>query len=129
MKVEDELEIKEKEMAEEELMTLEDAYDSMAAEKAIHANYDEELEENIESKQEDAKYPYEYIEAYKLEENEKPLNKVVGLENQKEELLNVINWFKRSKELKAKGISIPRAALLFGPAGCGKSLLLKEMIK
>lgn len=72
---------------------------------------------------------YEVIYNNKLKEGEKPLEKVVGHESQKKEILSVIDWFKHSKELKSKGISIPRGVLLFGGPGNGKSLLIKEIIK
>ena len=72
---------------------------------------------------------YQIINPSKLEEGEEPLSKVVGHENQKKELLAVIDWFNRSKELKAKGVSIPRGVILFGDPGNGKSLLIKEIIK
>ena len=67
---------------------------------------------------------------YHFEKDDKPpLSKVIGHENQKQELLLVIDWFKRSKELKEKGISVPKGVLLFGRPGNGKSLLIKEIIK
>lgn len=72
---------------------------------------------------------YELIFASKLKEGEAPLEKVVGHENQKKEILSVIDWFKHSKELKAKGISIPKGVILFGEPGNGKSLLIKEIIR
>ena len=72
---------------------------------------------------------YELVYASKLDENEEPLGRVIGHENQKKELLNVINWFKRSKELKAKGVSIPKGVILFGEPGNGKSLMIKEIIR
>lgn len=56
------------------------------------------------------------------------LSNVVGHERQKQELLNVIKWFKQSKQLKEKGISIPKGVVLFGAPGNGKSLLIKELI-
>jgi len=72
---------------------------------------------------------YEIINPSKLDENEKPLSRVIGHENQKKELLSVIDWFKRSKELKKRGVSIPRGVILFGEPGNGKSLLIKEIIR
>ena len=73
--------------------------------------------------------PYEFIRASKLAEGETPLSRVIGHENQKKELLSVIEWFKKSKELKEKGVSIPRGVILFGQPGNGKSLLIKEIIR
>ena len=72
---------------------------------------------------------FEVIYGYQLEEGEEPLSRVIGHENQKKEILNVIGWFKRSKELKEKGVSIPRGVILFGDPGNGKSLLIKEIIR
>ena len=72
---------------------------------------------------------YELVYASKLEEGEEPLGKVIGHENQKKELLAVIDWFNRSKELKARGVSIPKGVILFGEPGNGKSLFIKEIIR
>lgn len=60
---------------------------------------------------------------------EEPMKNVIGHDNQKKELLSVVEWFKKAKELKAKGISIPKGVILFGAPGNGKSLLIKEIIK
>ena len=103
-------------------------------------DFDEELdelftdEESQPNKAEELKTKegipsYQVINPSKLEEGEEPLSKVIGHENQKKELLLVIDWFKRSKELKARGVSIPRGVILFGEPGNGKSLLIKEIIK
>ena len=101
----------------------------------IDAIVDDEPEEKEETtmelneKNNEQNRYYDLVYGSKLKEGEKPLSRVIGHETQKEELLLVIDWFKRSKELREKGISIPKGALLFGPYGCGKSLLIKEIIR
>lgn len=89
---------------------------------------EKDIDENVSSHNNNQEY-FELIYPSKLEEGEEPLGRVIGHENQKKELLSVIDWFKRSKELKAKGVSIPRGVILFGAPGNGKSLLIKEIIR
>ena len=92
--------------------------------------YDEEDYEYDEDLKNNKNIPiYELICNSKLKEGEEPLGNVIGLENQKKELLSVINWFNRSKELKERGVSVPKGVILFGEPGNGKSLLIKEIIK
>ena len=81
---------------------------------------DEEVDENPS---------YKIINGSKLAENETPFQNVVGHENQKKELIDVVEWFKHSKELREKGISIPKGVLLIGQPGNGKTLIIKEIIK
>ena len=58
--------------------------------------FEEEQKETFKS---DENVPsYQLINVSKLEEGEEPLSRVIGHENQKKELLNVIKWFKNSKE-------------------------------
>lgn len=64
-----------------------------------------------------------------LEEGEDPFSEVIGHQNEKDELLRVINWFNHSKELMEKGISIPRGVLLHGRPGTGKTMMMRALIK
>ena len=91
--------------------------------KAAQNKQEEPLADN------NSKPHYELVYNHGLAEGEKPLEKVIGHANQKRELLDVIGWFNRSKELKAKGVSIPKGVILFGEPGNGKSLLIKEIIR
>ncbi len=112
---------------EEELEQFEDDEEEFemfaARRRVIERGGKEELatKENVPS--------YQLINATKLEDGEEPLGRVIGHVNQKKELLSVIEWFKRSKELKAKGVSIPKGVILFGQPGNGKSLMIKEIIR
>ena len=86
------------------------------------------MEENETMKKEETRGEYSVV--YHGEVDEKNIfASVVGHENQKKELLTVINWFNNSKKLKAKGLSIPKGVILNGAPGNGKSLLIKEAIK
>lgn len=52
-------------------------------------------------------------------------NDVAGLEEIKEELLEVIDFIKDSEKYKQMGAKIPRGLLFYGPPGTGKTLLAK----
>ncbi len=126
------------EVETEEAETVDEDFDDDDYDELIDANTmeledilmdeaDEELHEN--SHGESSRLPYQMITSTALEGDELPLSNVVGHANQKKELLYVIDWFKRSKELRAKGVSIPKGVILFGRPGNGKSLLIKEIIR
>lgn len=52
---------------------------------------------------------------------------VAGLDEPKEELLEVIEFLKNPQTFTALGAKIPRGLLLVGPSGCGKTLLAKAI--
>lgn len=75
------------------------------------------------------KLDFDVIEPKTIDGSIVPLENVIGHNEQKKELLNVIKWFNDVEYLKSKGISIPKGVILFGNPGNGKSFLIKEIIK
>lgn len=52
---------------------------------------------------------------------------VAGKVEEKEELQDILDFFKNYEEIKKRNISIPRGVLLEGPPGTGKTLLAKAV--
>lgn len=53
---------------------------------------------------------------------------VAGLKEQKEELLNILDWYEHEEEHRKSGIVVPRGVLLVGEPGNGKSLLIRSLL-
>ena len=64
----------------------------------------------------------------KLEKNQKTrFTDVAGADEEKEELMELVEFLKAPKKFEAMGATIPRGVLLVGPPGTGKTLLARAV--
>ena len=64
----------------------------------------------------------------KLEKNQKTrFSDVAGADEEKEELMELVEFLKAPKKFEAMGATIPRGVLLVGPPGTGKTLLARAV--
>lgn len=55
------------------------------------------------------------------------LDDVIGIDDVKQDVMEIIDFLRRGDELKKMGAKIPRGVLLVGPPGVGKTMLAKAM--
>lgn len=60
-------------------------------------------------------------------ESEINFNSVAGLDEEKQEVMEIVDFLKTPEKYTALGGKIPKGALLIGPPGTGKTLLAKAM--
>lgn len=56
------------------------------------------------------------------------LKEVIGLDAEKEEIYNIIEWFKNRKKYSELKVDVPNGILLYGEPGNGKSLIIRSLI-
>ena len=116
--------------SDENVVFLDDEVDSCEYDDDDDENeyYMEKYSESI-LPENNKKESYRLIMPTPLEDGEDPFSEVIGHQNEKDELLRIINWFNHSKELMEKGISIPRGVIMYGRPGTGKTMLMRALIR
>ncbi|MDE5767437.1 MAG: ATP-dependent zinc metalloprotease FtsH [Malacoplasma sp.] len=63
----------------------------------------------------------------KLAQSNVLFSDVAGIEEEKEELIEIVDFLKRPEKYAAMGARIPKGVILYGPPGTGKTLLAKAV--
>ncbi len=59
----------------------------------------------------------------------KAFEKIIGYENEKQELFRLCDTLKNGEKYTSLGVSTPKAVLLHGKPGLGKTLMAKALIE
>lgn len=94
---------------------------------ALISSFEDNEESNPKPKYEDNQ-SYLVYNANKDNLKTELFKNVIGHTMCKNKIIKILNWFDDLESLKEEGIEIPRGFILHGPAGNGKSLILKDII-
>lgn len=99
-------------------------YSGLAIKNLIHFNKNKEVEESRETVN-----TATYFEKKKTEEPKISMtfNDVAGLEEIKDDLMDVIDFLNNEERYKIMDAKVPRGILLYGPPGTGKTLIAKAI--
>jgi len=69
----------------------------------------------------------EFKKNYKGEKSTVKFDDVLGIDEYKEELMEIVNYLKSPQKFEEMGATLPRGILLSGPPGTGKTMLAKAI--